>query len=236
MAKIKKSTLSFLKDLSQNNDRDWFQANKPSYEKARENMIDFAEALLEKLSETDALEEHNGKKILHRIYRDVRFSKDKSPYKRNFSGSFTRDGKLRRGGYYFQVVPAGLYEDDFMRASVAGGGFYGPAREDLARIREEIAADASEFRAILADKDFKRVLGTMEGDQLKTAPKGYPKDHKNIDLLRYKNFYAFRRFTDKEVLSSEFLDMTHEAMLTVRPFFDYFTDILTTDANGELIV
>ena len=233
MAKIKKSTLSFLKQLSKHNNRDWFAEHKPKYEAARENMIDFAQELLNRLSETDVLEERDGKKALHRIYRDTRFSKDKTPYKRNLSGSFTRDGKSRRGGYYFQVVPEGLYEDDFMSGSVAAGGFYGPERDDLKRIREELAADSSELRAIIADKDFVRVFGELSGDRLKTAPKGFPKDHKNIDLLRYKNFYAYRKFTDAEVLSDQVVDLYLEAFLTVRPFFDYFSEVLTTDANGE---
>ncbi|NJC27844.1 DUF2461 domain-containing protein [Neolewinella antarctica] len=236
MPKIKKSTLTFLKKLAKNNDRDWFAENKPKYQAALDNMIDFSTALLEKLSQHDQLEEQTGKKVLHRIYRDVRFSKDKRPYKRNFSGSFTRDGKLRRGGYYFHVVPQGLHQETFIQASCAGGGFYNPEREDLKRIREELAVDESEFRAIVTDKDFVRVFGEMQGDKLKTSPRGYPKDHPHIELLRYKNFYAMRRFTDAEVLSDDYVDLNLEALLTIRPFFDYFTDVLTTDGNGELVV
>ena len=123
-----------------------------------------------------------------------------------------------------------------MSASVAAGGFYNPERDDLKRIREELAADGSEFLAIVDDPDFKRVFGEMSGDQLKTAPQGYPRDHENIDLLRYKNFYAYRKFTDAEVLSDGVVDLYLEAFLTVRPFFDYFSDVLTTDANGEAVV
>jgi hypothetical protein len=103
-------------------------------------------------------------------------------------------------------------------------------------MREELAIDASELRAIITDKDFARIFGELQGEQLKTAPQGYSKDHENIDLLRYKQFYAGRNFTDKEVLSKDFLDMAHEATLTLRPFFNFFTEVLTTDANGELIV
>ena len=237
MARIKKSTLTFLQQLRKNNNRDWFQENKPKYEAARENMIEFAEALLARLSETDVLEERNGKKVLHRIYRDTRFSKDKTPYKRNLSGSFTRDGKYRRGGYYFQILPENRNGDDpFMHQSLAAGGFYNPERDDLKRIREELAVDDSEFRAIVADKDFRRVFGEMQGDKLKTAPKGYAKDHPHIDLLRFKNFYAYRQFTDAQVVSAEYLDLNHEAFLTIRPFFDYFSEVLTTDGNGEVVV
>ena len=235
MARIAKSTLTFLKQLNRNNNRDWFADNKPRYEAARANVAEFADALLERLRTDDVLETESGKKSLYRIYRDVRFSKNKDPYKVNMAGHFTRQGKLRRGGYYFHIVPEGTH-NDFMGGSVVGGGFYGIERADLKRVREEIAANAADFRAFMADPDFVRVFGTLDGDQLKTAPQGYPRDHPEIDLLRYKNYYAFRQFTDAEVTSAAFLDLSHEAMLTLRPFFDLFTDILTTDANGELTV
>lgn len=235
MAKIKKSTLTFLKDLAKNNNRDWFTENKKVYEAARENFAAYADALLKRLAETDVLETENGKKSLYRIYRDVRFSKNKLPYKTNFAGGFTRDGKLRRGGYYFHLTPTGN-EADFVGNTVVGGGFYDIESSDLKRIREELAVDAEPLREIMADKDFVRVFGAMQGEKLKTSPQGYSKDHPNIDLLNHKQFYAFREFSEKEVLSDEFLDMSHEALITLRPFFDYFTDVLTTDANGELII
>lgn len=235
MSQIKKSTLTFLKQLNKNNNRDWFNDNKAKYEAARENMVEFGQALLDRLSETDVLSTESGKKSLHRIYRDVRFSKNKLPYKTNFAGSFDRDGKLRRGGYYFHISPEGT-ENDWAGHSLVGGGFFSPERDDLKRIREELAINADDMREILAAPDFVRVFGGMEGDQLKTAPQGFPKDHENIDLLRYKQFYAFRKFTDAQVTSSEFLDQSHEAYVTLRPFFDYFTDVLTTDGNGEVIV
>ena len=235
MAQIKKSTLTFLRQLSKNNNREWFQENKPKYEAARDNVAAYADALLERLRESDVLETENGKKALYRIYRDVRFSKNKDPYKKNMAGSFTRDGKLRRGGYYFHIVPEGIH-DDFMGGSVVGGGFYGIERDDLKRVRQEIAVDATDFREVFEDAEFKRLFGELQGEQLKTAPQGYPKDHEDIDLLRYKQFYAFRSFTDKEVLSAEFVDLSHEALVGLRPFFDLFTEVLTTDANGELIV
>ena len=235
MPQIKKSTLTFLRQLSKNNRREWFQENKPKYEAARDNVAEFADALLDRLRATDVLETENGKKSLYRIYRDVRFSKNKDPYKVNLAGGFTRDGKLRRGGYYFHLVPQGVH-DGFMNGSVVGGGFYGIERDDLNRIREELAVDATDFREVLADPDFRRVFGDLQGEQLKTAPRGYEKDHPNVDLLRFKQFYVFRSFSDKEVCSAEFLDQSHEALLTLRPFFDLFSDILTTDANGELLV
>ncbi|MEM6396917.1 MAG: DUF2461 domain-containing protein [Bacteroidota bacterium] len=225
---IKKATLSFLKDLKENNDRDWFQANKPRYEAARENVAEWTQALMNKLSESDDIETLSGKKALFRIYRDVRFSKNKSPYKTNIAGHLTRASKLRRGGYYFSIVPGG--------ETVIGGGFYGIERDDLKRIREELSADGDPMREIMSDTKFVDQFGEMLGEQLKTAPKGYDREHPNIDLLRYKQFYAFRSFTDQEVTSEAFLDEAHEAMLALRPFFDYFSEVLTTNANGEIIV
>jgi uncharacterized protein (TIGR02453 family) len=227
MAKIKKSTLSFLRDLKKNNNRDWFAEHKPTYEAGRANIAEFAQELMDRLSNSDVLETASGKKSMFRIYRDVRFGKNKDPYKTSFSGQLKRDSKLRRGGYYYHLEP-GEY--------VIGGGFYGMESHDLKRVREELAVDADPLREIMADKDFIRVFGEMRGAKLKTAPQGYPKDHPNIDLLNFKQFYAFRDFSEQEVLSADFVDLGLEAFLTLRPFFDYFTDVLTTDANGELIV
>lgn len=227
MPQIKKASITFLKDLQKNNNRDWFAEHKPRYEAARENVAEFADALMARISETDVLETESGKKSLFRIYRDVRFSKNKDPYKTSHSGQFKREGKLRRGGYYYHFSPGHM---------VVGGGFYGIEKNDLKRIREELVMDAEPMRKIIADADFKRIYGEMQGEQLKTAPKGFDKKHPNIDLLRYKQFYAFREFTEKEILSAEFIDLAAETHLHLRPFFNYFTDVLTTNVNGELIV
>lgn len=230
MSQIKKSTLTFLRQLASNNNREWFADHKKAYEAGRENVAEFAQALLEQLSKTDVLATESGKKSMFRIYRDVRFSKDKDPYKTNFAGQFVRDGKSRRGGYYYNISPTGDWR------SMIGGGFYGIEKDDLKRMREELAVDASELRELMAGKDFVRIFGEMQGERLKTAPQGYPKDHPNIDLLRYKQFYAARDFSDAEVLSAEFVDLALESMLALRPFFDYFSEVLTTDANGESVL
>lgn len=224
MTQLAKHNLTFLEDLKKNNNRDWFQANKPVYEKNHKELIAFADEVLAKLNEHDVIETESGKKSLFRIYRDVRFSKDKSPYKTHWSGGFKRAGKLLRGGYYFHVQPGGN--------SMVGGGFWGPNKEDLQRIREEIATDASELREILADKTFVDTFGTLDGEQLKRAPKGFNPDHKDIDLLRYKQFIFSRSFTDKEVLAPDFADKLDQAFQAMRPFFDFMSDVLTTDSNG----
>ncbi len=225
--KIQRSTYDFLRQLAANNDRDWFAEHKANYEAARENVAEFAEELLERLRKTDVLSTQNGRKSLFRIYRDVRFSKNKQPYKTNIAGYFERDGLSRRGGYYFTFSP---------EETRLGGGFYGIERDDLKRIRQELGADAGTMRDILSDAEFRRQFGELQGDQLKTSPQGYPRDHPNIDLLRYKQFYATRKFTEAEVLEPAFIDRAEEALLALRPFFDYFSEVLTTDANGESLL
>ncbi len=220
---IQSSTLQFLKDITAHNDRDWFQDNKASFEAAQNNMKQFTKAVEKELAKTDQLEESK----LFRIYRDVRFSKDKSPYKTNFGVSFKRATKLRRGGYYLQIEPGN---------SFVGGGFWGPDSADIKRIRDEFAADDKPIRAILADKTFVKYFGELKGEELKTAPTGFDREHPAIDLIRKKQFVVFRKFTDKEVLSESFL---HEIRLTfeaMRPWFDYMSSVLTTNLDGELMV
>ena len=233
---IDAATFTFLRQLTQHNDRDWFNDHKDQYEAARQNVASFTDALLKRLRKHDVLSTENGKKALFRIYRDVRFSKSKLPYKTHFSGQFVRDGRQRRGGYYFQLGP---------EENIVGGGFFGIERNDLKRIREELSSlsggggpggKPGEMRRIVSDKRFVKLYGSLQGEQLKTAPQGYARDHPNIDLLRYKQFYAMRAFNEQEVLADDFIDRAEEALLGLRPFFDYFSEVLTTDANGESIL
>lgn len=226
MALLTKANFQFLKDLKANNNRDWFNANKDEYLKQHQNTIEFADALLEKLNKHDNIETPTGKKSLFRIYRDVRFSKDKSPYKTNWAGGFKRATKHLRGGYYFHIDPENAF---------VGGGFWAPNKEDLQRIREDIVADSSELRKILNSKSFKDTFGQLEGEQLKTCPKGFDKEHPDIDLLRYKQFIISRKFSTKEALSADFADMVNDTFKKMRPFFDYMSQSVTTDANGVSI-
>ena len=220
---IQADTLQFITDLSSHNDRDWFQENKHRYEAGYANMIAFADALMDKMSEIDHLVPMTGKKMLFRIYRDVRFSKDKSPYKLHWDGRMKRATEELRGGYYFRVAPGG---------SAILGGFFGPEPADLKLIRDEIAADDKPLRAIIADKTFKKYFGELRGDEVKTAPKGFSKEHPAIDLIRKKAFLLRRDFSDKEVLSKNYLDKVQETFAAMRPFLDYMSEVLTLDGNG----
>ena len=224
MAHITQYTLDFLKDLKANNNRDWFTENKPRYEKSHKEMYTFAESIIERLNEFDSISTPSGKKSLYRIYRDVRFSKNKDPYKTNRSGSFSREGADRRGGYYFSISPG---------ETIIGGGFYQPNADDLNLIRKQIEMDASPLRKVLNSKNFKQTFGELLGEQLKTAPRGFEKDDPNIDLLRYKSFYVFKTFSDKELLADNFESKVIEVYKAIQPFFNVMTDYLTTDLNGE---
>ncbi len=223
MAVIESSTLRFLKDLAEHNDRDWFNKNKKVYQAEHTKIVDFVEELLEEMKGHDQLSTPSAKKSLMRIYRDTRFSKDKTPYNPRFAGSFSRIKPQLRGGYFFRIMPG---------ATVVGGGFYGPNPDDLKLLRGQIAQDASPLREVIESKAFKDMFGGLQGDQVKTAPKGYPKDHEEIDLLKYKSMYVFRDFTDKEVQSKDFKTEMIKTFLGLRPFFDVMTEYLTTDLNG----
>jgi uncharacterized protein (TIGR02453 family) len=222
-ARIDKSGFDFLNALRNNNERDWFNANKPAFETEQQKVEAFADALLAELGKSDVIETPSGKKSLYRIYRDTRFSKDKTPYKTHWSGSFKRATKYRRGGYYFHIEQGN---------SFLAGGFWGPSKEDLKLIRDNIAFDAGPLRAILNSKSFISTFGELRGEQLKTMPKGFAADHEAIDLLRYKQFLLIKKFSDEEVLNEDFLSIAAETFVNMRPFFDYMTETLTTDSNG----
>ena len=219
MVVIEKSTFKFLKNIRKNNHREWFHANKDAYTNANNNMKAILAELENEVNKFDIIE----KKKLFRIYRDVRFSKDKTPYNSHFSMSMGREGAFRRGGYYLRITPGD---------SMVGGGFYNPNPKDIKLIRDHIAADAKPLRKILASKKFKDNFGELMGAQVKSAPRGYDKDHPEIDLLRYKSMYVFKSFSDKEVTDPKFVKEVIKTWKAIQPYFTYMTDILTHDLDG----
>ena len=224
---IQQSTLNFLEVLKANNNRDWFQANKAVYERAHQNVIAFADSLLGKMRIHDHLETASGKASLFRIYADTRFSKDKAPYKTHFGIRFSRATAQLRGGYYFHLEPG---------HSFMAGGFFAPNPDDLKRIREDISFNYEDWNELLTEPNFVSTFGELHGDAVKTAPKGFDKDHPAIELLRKKQFILRHNFTDKEVLQPDFVEKLDQTFQNLRPFFDYMSEVLTTDANGETIV
>lgn len=222
---LQKSTFQFLKDLEKNNNRDWFAEHKNRYTKAHQNAKDVFAEIRKNLEKHDLIE--NSKMM--RIYRDVRFSKDKTPYKPKFGNSYSRLGKELRGGYFLRIKPG---------ETILAGGFWEPNKEDIFRLRKEIEQDATEIREILAEKNYvKHFGGVFESHgELKTAPRGFDKNHSDVDLLRKRGFIAVKNFADNEVLSSDFIDKVDEGFQALRPFFNLFSDILTTNLNGESIL
>jgi len=227
MSAIPSSGIDFLRLVKKNNNRDWFNKNKERYVKEHAQIIAFADALLLEMNRHDVIETASGKKSLHRIYRDTRFSKEKTPYKTNWSGSFKRATKARRGGYYFHIETGN---------SFIAGGFWGPEPADLKRIRDEFAYDAGAMRKILKSKSFISHFGRLQGEQVKTTPKGYDAKAPAIDLIRYKQFLLVKHFTDKEVVSPGFETKASEGFKAMRPFLDLMTEILTTDVNGISVI
>lgn len=216
---VPQKAFTFLKKLEKNNNREWFSEHKPEFKAIELEMKHFFNELLTKMQEHDEID----KLKIFRIYRDVRFSKNKIPYKNNFGASYNRMKPKLRGGYYLQISPG----DSFIAT-----GFWNPEKEDLFRIRKEFELDAVEIRNILKDEKLHKIWGNMVGDELKTAPKGFNKEHENIDLIRKKQFIFIKKYTDKEVISPDFINNVNDAFKAIKPYFDYMSEILTTDLNG----
>jgi len=224
---ISKDTFAFLKKLSANNNRDWFNAHKNQYLLAQQNTEQFMDALIAKMSVHDQLETISGKKSLYRIYNDVRFAKDKAPYNPRFAGYLKRTKPFLRGGYYTWIRPGG---------SRIGCGFSHPNAEDLKRIRQDISNNYAEWSKLLKSKTLRVNFGEMKGEKVRTVPRGFSSEDPSIELLRFKQFWFEHSFDDKEVTSPDFLLRVNSTFKSIRPFFDYMSEVLTTDLNGESII
>jgi uncharacterized protein (TIGR02453 family) len=224
---INKDAIDFLKDLSENNNREWFNTHKERYTEAHNNIIAFADSLITEMNKHDHIETVSGRKSLFRIYKDVRFSKDKTPYNGHWSGAFKRATKKLRGGYYFRIEPGN---------SRVVGGFFGPLPDDMKRIRQDIDANYEDWWNMLAGKTLTDTFGKLRGEKVGSAPRGYAKDHPAIDLLRHKQFIFRCEFTDEEVCAPDFLYKVNEAFIKMRPFLNYMSEVLTTDLNGISVV
>lgn len=193
------NSINFLDALRKNNNREWFQANKPFYDSARADVEQLVAVLIPVVREIDPeVDVVSPKECLFRIFRDVRFSKDKSPYKTNFGAFIARGGrKSPYAGYYLHIEPG---------ASFVGGGAYMPESRYLKAIRYEIFENIDEYKAILESEGFGKYYGRMFGEKLKTAPKGFPKDFPDIDLLKNKHYAVTHRVTDDFWFSASLVD------------------------------
>jgi uncharacterized protein (TIGR02453 family) len=211
--------IQFLQELSENNNRQWFQNNKKRFDESREKVIFLTEVLINEIRKFDSdIPLLEPKDCLFRIFRDVRFSNDKRPYKTNF-GSFIAKGgrKSMHAGYYFHIEPNG---------SFVGGGIYMPAAEPLKAIREYIAENGEEFLSIINNKSFKKVYPEMMDDRLKTVPKGFSPDHEYIDLLRYKSFAFSSQLSKSQILADTYIEHLVQSFKTLQPVNRFLNEAL----------
>ena len=215
---LQKSTIKFIKEIAANNNREWFEKNRAVYEIAKNDFEKFISDLLMSLSKIDpSLKDIKAKNCTYRQYRDVRFSKDKRPYKIHMGAYINRGGKKSLfGGYYFHLEPG--------NKSFIGGGLWVPLAPELKKVRQEIDYCYDEFNKIVTDKKFKKIFGSLRsGDdmKLKNIPKGYPIDHPAIEYLKHKSFVAMRSVSDEELTGKDLLKLTVDTYKTLKPFLDF---------------
>ena len=212
---IQKSTLQFLKDLKKNNNKPWFDKNKPRYEEAKKNMEALVEAFLAKFSATDKrYAKLNAKDCVFRIYRDVRFSPDKTPYKTHFGAGISPGGKkMNEAGYYLHIEPGKVF---------IAGGMWMPPTDQIKMIRQEIVYNTKKFKKILSDKTFKKYYGELDDEyKLARPPKGYDKTHPDIELLKYNSYIAWHEYKDKDALSKKFAEELAKGAKIMKPLIDF---------------
>jgi uncharacterized protein (TIGR02453 family) len=214
---ITQQTFDFLNQLKINNNREWFHANKKEYDGVKAS---FEESIQELINSIGTFENLSGVKIKdcnYRIARDVRFSANKDPYKTWLSASFSEGGrKSGKMDYYLHI------END---GSFLGGGMYSPTPEQLAAFRQEIDFSPESLKGIIFDPLFVKTFGTPEGEKVKTSPKGYDKNHPEIELLKWKQMFFWKKFTNEEVLSPNFVEQVTETCKILKPYLDYLNVI-----------
>ena len=215
---LQKSTITFLKNLQKNNVKEWFDANRKAYEEARTDFTKLVGELIKLHGKKDediaALEV---KDCLFRINRDVRFSKDKSPYKKNFAASLTRGGKKSMyAGYYLHIEPG--------NNSFIGGGLWSPEAANLKKVRQEIDYSFDEFSNVIHDKSFAETYGDLHKDTevlLSRPPKGYTDDNKAIEYLKLKSFIALKPLQDDELTDKKLVQNMAEALAALQPLLRF---------------
>jgi uncharacterized protein (TIGR02453 family) len=214
-----KPTFDFLSDLEKHNNKAWFEKNRATYEIAKASFESFVDQLIGTYGKIEDLGGITAKDCVMRIYRDTRFSKDKSPYKTNMSASIAPGGKKSTSlGYHLHLQPH--------NKSLIAGGLYMPTPEQLATFRAAIDQDAAPFQAIIKNKEFKKYFGMLEGEKVKTVPQGYTRDHPEIELLRFKQVVVVHRLPDEMVLSPMFTTHAIRTFTAMKPFLDYLNVIL----------
>jgi len=214
-----KQVFDFLVDLCINNNKEWFDENRSRYVAAKKEMEAFVDELIENVSVWDqSVKGMRAKDCIFRIFRDTRFSNDKTPYKTNFGAFITPDGKkCERAGYYVHIEPDNAF---------VSGGIYMPPAAELLKIRTAIFENAGAYKSIVANPAIAQNFQTVEDGKLKTAPRGFPKDFENIDLLRNKHFAVSRRMSDEMIVSGQMRYFVLENFKTLHPLVNYINTIL----------
>jgi len=214
--------MHFLVRLKKNNNREWFEENRPEFEAAKENHLDFVQRMIAELGKINpALKGQSPKDCIFRIYRDVRFSKNKAPYKLNFGAYFCEGGKKsEKAGFYVQVQPGGN--------SFAAGGCWMPQPPQLKAIRQEIRYHTDEFKDIILARSFKKYFNGLSGDALKTVPKGFSKDDPDIELYKFTSYIADHPFKDKEVVSKNFVKENIAVYKSIFPMLSFLNRAMGT--------
>jgi uncharacterized protein (TIGR02453 family) len=212
-------TVEFLRKLSENNNKDWFTANKKEYDACRKQLLGFIQQIIDDLAKTDIdIAGLNASKSIFRINRDIRFSANKQPYKINMGAYLSKGGKqLQYAGYYLHIQPGECF---------LGGGIYMPESKVLQAIRQEIHFNHADFSAILQSKKFKKYYTGLDPYTLKTSPKGYDKEHEAIDLLRHTSFVATYHFNETDLNKEHFYTSCLEAFRSLSPMIHWLNNAI----------
>jgi uncharacterized protein (TIGR02453 family) len=217
---------AFLSDLKTNNNREWFIDHKKEFQIVKNQFDEFVASLIKAFSAFENMQGVEVKHCVFRIYRDVRFSKDKAPYKPWFSAAFSEGGKNSPYmDYYVHIEPG--------NKSFIGGGMYAPEPEHLVKFRQEIDYNGDQLMELLNKPKFVSNFGQFQGDALKKAPKGYPEDHPHLELLKQKQFFFWKHFTDEEVLKSDFQEQLIQHAKLLKPVLDFLNASIFDKAPTE---
>ncbi len=218
---LQPSTIKFLKDIKKNNNKPWFEKNRSVYENAKADFTNFIQQVIDKHGKNDvSIQNIAAKDCLFRINRDVRFAKDKSPYKSNFGASINKSGRKSEhsAGYYFQVQP---------NRNFAGGGIWMPEPGELKKVRQEIDYNFADFKKIVSSKKFKSVYGDLDRSDdflLKRVPKGYEPDNPAAEYLKLKSFVAISFFSDADLTSKDLVKKTVTAFEALQPLIEFVNE------------
>lgn len=221
MNKVSETTVNFLVDIGENNEREWFHSNKAYYNQAKQDFVDLVDNVISRVGEFNDLGSLQAKDCMYRIQRDVRFSPDKTPYNSHFSAVISPGGKkTKHTPFFFRIKP------DTPELCRIGGGIWHGDGKQLAAIRQEIDYNAAELKSIIESPSFKKYFPILEGEKLKRPPKGYDKDHPDIELLKMKQFLVWHPLPKELYASDDFVDYVVDIYKWMLPFLKFWDGVL----------